>query len=167
MKTLICIPYNEVRELLGAEKYEFPKYSTQIINLANQNGQGTRPRVVGQMSELIQEFSGQSVEEWESWYLERHPNAISNAKEKIKIMVDNFKSVISLIDDAMIENWLKDLLIIKTFIGLQFQEAILAKTAALLNKTYRLSEQNDESIGIDGYVGCFASDGIGLPKVNV
>lgn len=32
----------------------FPKYTTQIMNLANQNAQGTRPAVVGQMSELIQ-----------------------------------------------------------------------------------------------------------------
>jgi MjaI restriction endonuclease len=34
---------------------EFPKYTTQIMNLANQNAQGTRPNVVGQMSELIEE----------------------------------------------------------------------------------------------------------------
>ena len=33
---------------------EFPKYTTQIMNLANQNAQGTRPNVVGQMSELIE-----------------------------------------------------------------------------------------------------------------
>ena len=36
----------------------FPKYTTQLMNLANQNAQGTRPSVVGQMSELIQEFKG-------------------------------------------------------------------------------------------------------------
>ena len=30
----------------------FPKYTSQLINWANQNAQGTRPAVVGQMSEL-------------------------------------------------------------------------------------------------------------------
>jgi len=70
MKTRIRIPFDEIKELLGTEKFEFPKYSTQLLNLANQNAQGTRPSVVGQMSELIQEFSGQSITEWEKWYIE-------------------------------------------------------------------------------------------------
>jgi hypothetical protein len=37
--------------------------------LANQNAQGTRPKVVGQMSELIKEFPGKDVAEWEEWYI--------------------------------------------------------------------------------------------------
>lgn len=47
------------------ENPEFPKYTTQILNLANQNAQATRPKVVGQMSELIKEFTGRTLEEWE------------------------------------------------------------------------------------------------------
>ena len=42
----------------------FPKDTVQFINLANQNAQGTKPKVVGQMSELIQEFKGMTLEEW-------------------------------------------------------------------------------------------------------
>ena len=38
------------------------------MNLANQNSQGTRSKVVGQLSDLIQEFQGNSIEEWEEWY---------------------------------------------------------------------------------------------------
>lgn len=68
-------------------------------------------------------------------------------------MVDNFKTVISQIDREMIENWVKDLVIIKTFIGLKFQEAILSKTAAIFNTAYKLSTPEDESKGIDGYIG--------------
>jgi len=70
-------------QLLDADTTSFPKYATQIINLANQNAQGTRPEVVGQMSELIQEFRGKKLEEWEKWYLSRHPEAIEKAKTKI------------------------------------------------------------------------------------
>ena len=40
-----------VSDIVG-EVNEFPKYTTQLINLANQNAQGTRPIVVGQMSDL-------------------------------------------------------------------------------------------------------------------
>jgi hypothetical protein len=153
MKTRFKIPFNEVKELLGTEQFEFPKYSTQLLNLANQNAQGTRPSVVGQMSELIQEFSGQTIEEWEKWYIERHPEAIQKATQKVKEMIDNFKSVINLIDDAMISNWVKDLVIIKTFIGLKFQEAILSKIAGLIRTTYKLASPEEESKGIDGYIG--------------
>jgi hypothetical protein len=74
MKTKFKLDNQEIRALLDIESLDFPKYSTQIINLANQNAQGTRPAVVGQMTDLIQEFSGKSIEEWEKWYLENHRN---------------------------------------------------------------------------------------------
>ncbi|MBS3945596.1 MAG: MjaI family restriction endonuclease [Melioribacter sp.] len=68
------------------------------MNLANKNSQGTRPKVVGQLSDLIQEFSGSSLDEWKSWYLEKHPEAIKNAAEKISAMVELFKDAINKID---------------------------------------------------------------------
>lgn len=55
---------SEVEQLSNASQFDFPKYTTQIINLVNSNAQGTRPEVVGQMSELIQEFDGNSLQEW-------------------------------------------------------------------------------------------------------
>lgn len=67
-----------IRELIGKVK-NFPKYTTQIINLANQNAQGTRSRVVGQMSELIQECPEKTYEGWKNWYLGKYPDAIGNA----------------------------------------------------------------------------------------
>ncbi|MCH8069710.1 MAG: MjaI family restriction endonuclease [Candidatus Marinimicrobia bacterium] len=152
MRTKFKIKNNEIKNLLGSEPYNFPKYSTQILNLANQNAQGTRPVVVGQMSDLIQEFSGQTLKEWEEWYLQKHPDAIVKATEKIKEMVDNFREVIGKIDDEMIKDWVTDLVIVKTFIGLRFQEAILAKTAEMYQKDYRLADPEEESKGIDGFI---------------
>jgi hypothetical protein len=58
----IKIKNEEVTRLLDAEAVSFPKYTTQLINLANQNAQGTRPETVGQMSELIKEFKGKKLE---------------------------------------------------------------------------------------------------------
>ncbi|MCH7613630.1 MAG: MjaI family restriction endonuclease [Candidatus Marinimicrobia bacterium] len=153
MRTKFKIKNDEIKNLLGSEPYDFPKYSTQILNLANQNAQGTRPVVVGQMSDLIQEFSGQTLKEWEEWYLKKHPDAIAKATEKVKDMVDNFREVIEKIDDEMINNWVTDLVIVKTFIGLRFQEAILAKAAKLYHNEYRLATPEEESKGIDGFIG--------------
>ena len=76
--------YNsEIESLSDAPSYEFPKYTTQIVNLVNSNAQGTRPCVVGQMSELIQEFDGKTLNEWIEWYTAKQPNAISAATDKI------------------------------------------------------------------------------------
>ena len=44
------INFNEFIKEISGEAKEFPKYTTQLINLANQNSQGTRPRVVVQLS---------------------------------------------------------------------------------------------------------------------
>jgi hypothetical protein len=143
----------EVTQLLDADVVSFPKYATQLINLANQNAQGTRPEVVGQMSELIQKFRGKKLEEWETWYLKSHPEAVEKAKTKIMQMIENFKQVITRIDEEMIRTWVKDLVIVKTFVGLKFQEAILKKVASHAEKSYRISDPDEEAKGIDGYIG--------------
>ncbi|MBD3409296.1 MAG: MjaI family restriction endonuclease, partial [Ignavibacteriales bacterium] len=81
------------------------KYAAQLLNLANQNAQGTRPRVVGQMSELIQQFSGKTIEEWERWYPERHPDALDEAATKIKAMIANLREALEKIDDETVDAW--------------------------------------------------------------
>ncbi len=121
--------------------------------MANQNAQGTRPKIVGQMSELIKHFSGKTLAEWERWYIEQKPNTIRTATERVLQMVKNLRSAIDKIDRKMIEEWVKDLVVVKTFMGLRFQEAILKKGAEIIKADYHLSEFGEESKGIDGYIG--------------
>jgi hypothetical protein len=143
----------QIRQALEIPSPVFPKYVKPIINMVNQNAQGTRPRVVGQLTDLIQEFSGVTLEEWEQWYLQRYPNAINSAKEKIIYMLENFKDAMRKIDEDTVYEWARDLVIVQTFIGLQFQEAILKKGAEIKGVGYRMSEKTGESQGIDGYLG--------------
>jgi len=147
------IKVEEIRGLMEIESPEFPKYATQILNLANQNARATRPEVVGQMSELIKEFTGRTLEEWEEYYLQRYPDSIDRATKKILEMIDNFKEVINQIDESMIRQWIRDLVIVKTFIGLKFQGIVLKKIAEELDIDYKLSTPEGESKGIDGYIG--------------
>ena len=145
--------YNQtVEELSNAETYDFPKYTTQIINLVNSNAQGTRPAVVGQMSELIQAFPGKSLTEWIEWYSAQQPDAVNNATEKIWSKLQEMKDALILIDKPMVEAWVKDLVYTKTYCGLKFQEAILAYLAREYNTTYRLATIEEEAQGIDGSV---------------
>lgn len=141
-----------IQELVGETK-EFPRYTTQILNLANQNSQGTRPRVVGQLSELIKECPEKTYEGWKEWYLKKHPKTIENASGKISKMVNNLKDAIQKIDKNMINRWVEDLVIEKTFVGLRFQEAILKKIANIKKEKCRLANPKEESRGIDGFIG--------------
>ncbi len=137
--------------------FNFPKYTSQLINWANQNAQGTRPAVVGQMSELFPEFiaSGEeiTIENWYNWYVERYPHAFKKATKKIYAQIQNLKAAIRLIKRKMVKQWVKDLIIAKTFNGMYVQKAILASLAERKGTTYRLATPKEESIGIDGYVG--------------
>lgn len=141
----------------GSESFSFPKYTSQLINWANQNAQGTRPVVVGQMSELFPEFmaSGEEItaENWRNWYIERHPEAFEKATDKIYAQVQNLRDAIPLIDREMVEHWVEDLVVSKTFNGLYVQKAILASLAERNGATYRLATPDEEAVGIDGYVG--------------
>ena len=63
-----------IEDFNGSESFSFPKYTSQLINWANQNAQGTPPSVIGQMSELFPEFMASDAETTiDNWYvLPRH-----------------------------------------------------------------------------------------------
>lgn len=132
---------------------EFPKYTTQLMNLANRNAQGTRPKIVGQMTELIQEFKGKKYAEWESWYFEKKPQAIDWASDLVFDMILKLKDAIEKIDQDMVREWVEDLVLANTFLGLRFQEVILMKIASEQHAEYRLATPDVESRGIDSYIG--------------
>lgn len=154
---IIKIKNDDLLALNHAESPDFPKYTSQLINLANQNARGTRPKVVGKLSDLFPEFEDDTDEvtitKWREWYLSKYPDAISNATDKIWKQVENLKDAIVLIDKEMVMNWVKDLVITKTYSGLYFQQAILERLSTILGFPYRLATAEEESKGIDGYVG--------------
>ncbi|MCB1156510.1 MAG: MjaI family restriction endonuclease [Leptospiraceae bacterium] len=153
MKNKLKIKTTELIKVIQTNQAEFPKYTTQLINLANQNAQGTRPKIVGQMSELIQEFDGDNFDDWENWYIDKYPKAIENATDRIFEMITNLKEAIQHVDRDLVEKWVHDLVVVKTFIGLKFQKILLQKIAEKYEVEYKASTPQEESKGIDGYIG--------------
>ena len=151
------IPNEKIKIFNKTVEYDFPKYTTQLINWANQNAQGTRPKVVGQMSELIQTFMKETdnltIDGWSAWYNKNYPQAIDNATDKIYTQVLNLQDAIKLIDKKMVREWVVDLIVNKTFNGLCVQNSILAYLSEINHQNYRLSTPEEESKGIDGFVG--------------
>lgn len=139
--------------LSNANSFSFPKYTTMLINQINQTAQGTRPKVVGQMSELIQEFDGQTIEEWINWYNERQPHAVEDATEKIYSQFLKLTEAMKAINKNLIREWVKDLLYNKTYCGLKVQQAIIAFLGDFYKKSWRLATKEEESLGIDGFIG--------------
>ena len=132
------------------------KYIGSVINLGNSFSQATRPKHVGQMSELIQRFRDESIEHdvnaWESFYgSEIGYEKIENASTKIWHCVQQIKENLEHLKEEDVYEWTKDLIIDKTHAGLQIQLDVLKMISNGL--PYRLATTEEESHGIDGYVG--------------
>ena len=147
----------EIKVRNNSEENVFPKYTTQLINLANKTAQATRPKAVGQLSELfplfLQETDQISLENWQEWYEERYPEAVDKAADRIYGQIEKLREAVLLIDREMIRRWVKDLIIDKTYNGLYVQKVILSFLSEKRGEPYRLSSPEEEARGIDGHVG--------------
>lgn len=138
---------------------EFPKHTTQIMNTANQNSQGTRPKVVGQLSEIVEEYKKEYPEgDFENWkdfyYKESGEEKIEEATEKVFEMVVKMREAAGETDRDMVHRWVKDLVLYKTYTGLgRNEEAIFRKLSEEYSLIYTKSTSEEESQGIDGYLG--------------
>ena len=160
MSRTIRLSEDEREELVADIDPEFPKYTTQIMNTANQNSQGTRPATVGQLNEIIEEYKEQypegDFEDWRQFYFENYDGDknIEEATDKVFDMVVKMREAAEEIDREMVNRWVKDLVLYKTYTGLgRNEEAILKKLSEEYDLPYELGTAEDESKGIDGYLG--------------
>lgn len=160
MSRTIRLSEDEREELVADIDPEFPKYTTQIMNTANQNSQGTRPATVGQLNEIIEEYKKEypegDFEDWKQFYFENYngDENIKEATDKVFDMVVKMREAAEEIDREMVNRWVKDLVLYKTYTGLERnEEAILKKLSKEYDLPYELGTAEDESKGIDGYLG--------------
>lgn len=149
----IKIDYLSSREEITGDIYEFPKYTTQLINLANGNAGGTRPAVVGQMTTLVPQCPTKTYEGWKDWYLMHYPSSINEATDKIYNMLINCKDAMDCIDKEMVQKWVEDLIFVKTIDGLIIQEIIFNYVSSQLGLEWRNATPSEESKNIDGFIG--------------
>lgn len=147
------ISNKDLRKLAEAPIPNLPTHVSPLLNYVNNVARATRPEVVGQMTELVKEFKGHTLEEWKQWYIERHPGVIEEAVNRIAEKLEDVKGAMNAIQKEHIQAWGEDLLITKTFTGLKIQQAILKKMAEILGHDYRLATPDEEARGIDGYIG--------------
>lgn len=166
------IPKETIINKYRFPEINYPKYTSQLMNWANQNAQSTRPKNVGQMSELFPEFQHSSkdisLEGWEKWYTERYPDAIDNATDRLYDMLLKMKEAMNDINRDLVKTYVRDLIINKTYMGLFYQQVVLQSIAdrnitsevhenfkyngEKVNKNWRLANPEEEAKGIDGFV---------------
>ncbi len=152
-KQTITLPTKQIMADVAGPPKIYPKYTTQLINLGNQNSQATRAHYVGQMSELMQEFPGSSYDQWVKWYIAKYPHAVDQATDKTYAMICKMQKAMAEIDREMVRQWVQELILTKTYAGLRFQESILKAISEKNSTTYRLARPDEESKGIDGFIG--------------
>ena len=154
----------EERERFVAEEVEefpvdMPKYTTYLLNPAINLSQSNRPEVVGQMNEIIEEFRAKhpngTFQDWVRFYFEEHDGEerLEEATEKAVPMVKKMKEAFEEVDEEMTRNYLRDLVLFKTYEGFDIQETILRKLGEVYEAEIGRAATEDESKGIDGYVG--------------
>lgn len=154
----------EERDRLVAEAVEEfpvdnPKYTTYLLRPAVNLSQSNRPRVVGQMSDIIEEFRQKhpdgTFEDWVNYYETEYDGdeRLEEATEIAYPMVEKMRDAFEQIDEEMTHDFLRDLVLFKTYEGFDIQEAILRKLGEMYDTEITRATAEDESKGIDGYVG--------------
>ena len=67
-------------------------------------------------------------------------------------MLERMRDAMHDIDRNTVRQWVTQLVLEQTYVGLRVERAILQEAANVLGKTLRLSSPEDESRGIDGYL---------------
>ncbi len=150
---LIKLSGKEIRALFQATPPDLPKYASQLLNLANQIAQATRPKVVGRMHEMFEQANPQTLDEWRSWYLKHHGKRLEEAVDRIELQLQKFRKTLDELGKEEIREWLADLVIVKTWMGLRVQRIILKYLATRRQLPLRKATAEEEAKGIDGFIG--------------
>lgn len=158
---MIKLTANDFKGLVKRERCTFPKNTKPILNIATQNAQCTRPAYVGSMKEYFTEFLnsdfGKSVEDWENFY-----KTEKDGVAKIKAAVDRLHNYLNkmpldheVFTRKIAEDYILDLVINKTHYGMSGEYYAVLATAKYFDLPYRFSTAEEETQGIDAWIGDF------------
>jgi len=145
------------------DRCEFPLNSKPILNIATQNSQATRPAIVGSMKDFFTEFlatGGKTVDQWETWYKAHKDKNGNDGHQRIVAATDKLHAYLNKmpLDHAVFtrdiaEKYLLDLIINKTHYGMSGEYHSVVAAAKYFGKEYRFSTAEEESQGIDAWLG--------------
>jgi hypothetical protein len=139
------------------DRSAFPIYTKPILNIANQNSKATRAQVVGSLKDQWMEFIAarkRTVEEWEAWFMANDGSAkIEAATNKLYHMLCKMPIDHALFTRSLAEQYVLDLVINKTHYGMSGEYHSVLAAAKYFDLPYRFSTPEEESQGIDAWLG--------------
>ncbi len=129
------------------------------MNLANHTSKATHRGSVGSLDEILAEFEAEhpdaTFEEWVDYYNERYNGEakVQRAAKKTHDMVENMRKAIDLITYDMVEQWIEDLILYKSYMGFDAREVIIPKLGRELQVGSKLADPKEMAEGISGYLG--------------
>lgn len=135
---------------------DWPKYSTQILNIAGQNSQAFRSQFVGHCKDTWLKMRSEGIKgtltEWTNYYNSEHgSDGLVTAGEKIYSMI--VKMQVGGITKDMCIDYVKEVVYNKTHMGMGGEEVAVRVVADYYNLPHRFSTAKEESQGIDGWAG--------------
>ena len=140
---------------IAPHRREWPKYSTQLLNIATQNCQALRAKFVGSMKETWLEMKKQNLagtlDTWTDYYNSTHgTDGLVEASKKTFVMIKAMG--ITRIEEAMCLDYIKEVVYNKTHMGMGGEETAVQVVADYYKLPYRWSTAEEESRGIDAWI---------------
>lgn len=156
---MIKLTATDFKGVVRRERSNFPLNTKPILNIATQNSQCTRPKIVGSMKEFFTEFlqsrCGLSVDDWEQFYRQE-----KNGTERIRVAAAKLHDYLnkmpldhSVFTFELAEQYISDLVINKTHYGMSGEYYAVVAAAAHFGQSYRFSTAEEETQGIDAWIG--------------
>ncbi len=156
------------------ELYPLPKYAAQIFNIISNTGQATRPKVVGQMSEIIPNFINNFYDEkgvypdykdWEQFYLREYVSNYEDGFSKLKEYVSKYEHAMKQIlnNEELAKVWYNKFIFYQNFEGFEFEKIVfefIKENYGFGKKPFiiRNSTKKEESKNIDFVVANSTND---------
>lgn len=152
---MIKLTAKNYKGIVHRSRRDWPKYSTQLMNIAAQNCKAFDKKSLGSCKELWLEMRSKGIrgtfENWVNFYSQTpgYKN-IPVAAQKIHTMLT--KMQIGGIDLSMCEDYVKEVILNKTHMGMGGEEMAIEAVANFFSKDFRFSTAEEESQGIDGWI---------------
>lgn len=156
---MIKLTATDFKSVVKRDRSSFPLYTKPILNIATQNSKATQVKIVGSIKDQWTEFlatGGRSVEDWEQWYMENGGrDKIERATDKLFDMLTKMPLDRKVFTRELANQYILDLVINKTHYGMSGEYHAVLAAANHFKMKYRFSTAEEESQGIDAWIGQF------------
>lgn len=154
---MIKLTAKHYRGVAQPNRRQWPVYAKQLLNIATQNSKAANPKEIGSVKELWLKMRSQGIngtlDNWTKFYQKERGGEECLEKSGKKVYVMMQKMGVSWITEDMCIDYIKELAYNKTHMGLGGEEMAIQAIAKYYKLPYRFSNAQEESQGIDGWIG--------------